>query len=133
MKVSFFAFASLAAVILAAPAFAHHSHAMYDAAGEIELEGTIKEVRWFNPHVWLYIDAKGPDGQMKTWGFEGAAINQLQRKGWTAESFKAGDAIKISCYPLRNGGPGCLGGYVLTMNGQPLPPTHERHAGREFD
>ena len=133
MKYRSFALSFFAAAIFAAPAWAHHSHAMYDAGGEIELEGTVKEVRWFNPHVWLYIDVKGADGQTKTWGFEGAAINQLQRKGWTCENFKEGDAIKISCYPLRNGGPGCLGGYVLTINGQALPPTHERHAGREFD
>jgi hypothetical protein len=57
------ALASVTALIVAAPAWAHHSHAMYDAGGEIELEGSIKEVRWFNPHVWLYIDVRGQDGQ----------------------------------------------------------------------
>ena len=133
MKYLAFVLAAGAALSLCGAASAHHSHAMYDATGEIELEGTIKEVRWANPHVWLYIDAAGPDGQQRTWGFEGASIAQLARKGWTFESFKAGDRIKISCYPLRNGGPGCLGGYVLTLNGQVLPPTHEKHAGREFD
>ena len=133
MKYLAFVLAAGTALSLSFAASAHHSHAMYDATGEIELEGTIKEVRWANPHVWLYIDAAGPDGQQRTWGFEGASIAQLARKGWTFESLKAGDGIKISCYPLRNGGPGCLGGYVLTLNGQALPPTHDKHAGREFD
>lgn len=133
MKFGSFALGAIAACVAVTPAASHHSHAMYDASGEIQIEGAIKEVRWANPHVWLYILVKGEDGQTKTWGFEGAAINQLQRKGWTRELLKEGDNIKISCYPMRNGGPGCLGGYVLSINGQDLPPTHERHAGREFD
>jgi len=127
------ALAAFAALLSAAPVWAHHSHAMYDSTAEIELEGVIKEVRWANPHVWLYLVVGNPDGTAKTWAFEGASIEQLRRKGWTLDSLSAGSPIKISCYPLRSGGPGCVGGYVLTLNGEALPPTHERHAGREFD
>jgi hypothetical protein len=132
MKPSPFALA-IFATLLAGPAWAHHSHAMYDATGEINLSGTIKEVRWSNPHVWLYIDVRGQDGTTKTWALEGAAINQLERKGWTRAMFTDGAAIELSCYPLRSGGPGCLGGYILKLAGEVMPPTHERHAGREFD
>ena len=117
---------------LAVPASGHHSHAQYDASGEIELEGTVSDVRWRNPHVYLYIDVV-ENGETRTWAFEGAAINQLESKGWTRDSFKLGDEIHISCYPMKNDAPGCLGGYVLSINGKPLPPTHERHLGREFD
>ena len=133
MKPHFLALAACAALFCAGPVSAHHSHAMYDATGEIQIEGAIKEIRWANPHVWLYIDVRNTDGTTKTWAFEGAAINQLQRKGWTREMLNVGDPIKISCYPLRGGGPGCLGGYVLALKGDTLPPTHERHLGREFD
>jgi hypothetical protein len=106
---------------------------MYDASGEIELDGVITEVRWANPHVWLYLDVENEDGTARTWAMEGAAIDQLQRKDWTRDMLSVGSSIKISCYPLRSGGPGCLGGYVLTLNGETLPPTHEGHVGREFD
>jgi hypothetical protein len=47
--------------------------------------------------------------------------------------FPVGASIDISCYPLRSGGPGCLGGYILKINDEVMPSTHDRHAGREFD
>jgi hypothetical protein len=133
MKPSSFALASFAALMLAAPALAHHSHAMYDATGEINISGTIKEMRWANPHVWMYIDVKAQDGTTKTWALEGAAINQLERKGWKQELLPVGATVDISCYPLRSGGPGCLGGYILKINNEVMPATHGGHAGREFD
>ena len=133
MKPGAFALASFAALMLAAPAWAHHSHAMYDATGEIKIAGVIKEVRWANPHVWLYFDVKNPDGTTKTWALEGAAINQLQRKGWALDMLKVGSMVEMNCYPLRSGGPGCLGGYILKINDQVQPATHDKHAGREFD
>jgi hypothetical protein len=133
MNASSVTFAAFAALLSAAPVWAHHSHAMYDASGEIELEGVITEVRWANPHVWLYLDVENEDGTARTWAMEGAAIDQLQRKDWTRDMLNVGSPIKISCYPLRSGGPGCLGGYVLTLDGETLPPTHDGHAGREFD
>lgn len=133
MKASTLALTACAALLLAAPAWAHHSHAMYDASGEIEIEGVISEVRWANPHVWIYVDVENEDGTARTWAMEGAAIDQLQRKGWTRDMLNVDSPIKISCYPLRSGGPGCLGGYVLTLNGETLPATHDGHPGREFD
>jgi hypothetical protein len=133
MKPRSFALASFAALMAAAPALAHHSHAMYDATGEISISGVIKEVRWANPHVWLYFDVKNPDGTTKTWALEGAAINQLERKGWKREMLAVGASIEMNCYPLRSGGPGCLGGYILKINNELMPASHDQHAGREFD
>jgi hypothetical protein len=106
---------------------------MYDPTAEIELEGAVTELRWLNPHVWLYLTVRQPDGTDKTWALEGGSTGQLERKGWAREMFKEGASIKISCYPLRSGGPGCLGGYILALDGVTLPPTHDRHPGREFD
>lgn len=133
MKTSTLTLAACAALLSAAPVWAHHSHAMYDASGEIEIEGVVSEVRWANPHVWIYVDVETEDGTAKTWAMEGAAIDQLQRKGWTRDMLYVDVPIKISCYPLRSGGPGCLGGYVLTLDGETLPATHDGHPGREFD
>jgi hypothetical protein len=133
MKTSSFALVAIAALLFVVPAAAHHSHAMYDASGEIELDGVLTEVRWANPHVWLYLDVENEDGTSRSWAMEGAAIDQLARKGWEREMLRVGSPIKISCYQLRSGGPGCLGGYVLSIDGEELPPTHDLHAGREFD
>jgi hypothetical protein len=133
MKLRSFALAACGAVMFAAPVWAHHSHAMYDATRELELTGVIKEMRWINPHAWLYFDVKNPDGTTRTWALEGPGVNGLIQNGFTRDSFPAGAPIKVNCYPLRSGSPGCLGGYILELNGEVLPPSHNRHAGREFD
>lgn len=133
MSFRLFALASIAALISTATAWAHHSHAMYDANVEIELDGVLTEIRWANPHVWLYFDVENEDGTIRKWALEGAAIDQLARKGWERDMLNVGSSVKINCYPLRSRGPGCLGGYVLEIDGEELPPTHELHAGREFD
>jgi len=134
MKGGLYVAVAVVGLAAAAPAMAHHAHAMYATDTEIVLEGTVKEMRWMNPHSWMYIVVPGAKGaQPKTWAFEGAATGQLVRKGWTRDSVKPGDKIKIACWPLRNGSEGCLGGYVLEVNGTALPPSQEKHAGREFD
>jgi hypothetical protein len=133
MKLRSFALTACAALMFAAPVWAHHSHAMYDATRAIELEGTIKEMRWVNPHAWLYFVVLNPDGTTKTWAMEGPGVAGLVRKGFTKESLEPGTKVKVSCYPLRSGAGGCLGGYVLELNGEVQPATHNGHAGREFD
>jgi hypothetical protein len=49
----------------AAPAFAHHSVAMFDASQEILIEGTVARFDWVNPHMYLIVDTKGPDGGVR--------------------------------------------------------------------
>jgi hypothetical protein len=133
MKLRSLTLAACGAALFAAPVWAHHSHAMYDATKELTLEGVIKEMRWVNPHAWLYFVVKNEDGTTRTWALEGPGVAGLVRRGFTQESLAPGIPIKVNCYPLRGGGPGCLGGYILELNGEVLPPTHDRHAGREFD
>ena len=133
MKLRSFALAACGALSFAAPVWAHHSHAMYDATKALELEGTIKEMRWVNPHAWLYFVVQESDGSTRTWAMEGPGVAGLVRNGFTKESLQPGNKVKVSCYPLRSGGPGCLGGYVLAINGEAQPATHAGHPGREFD
>ena len=42
--------AAMIALLMAAPAFAHHSFALFDNEKTLTLEGTIKEFQWTNPH-----------------------------------------------------------------------------------
>ena len=49
----------------AGSAWAHHSlQSEYDIDKSITLKGTISRVEWVNPHVYLYLDVKGPDGKI---------------------------------------------------------------------
>jgi hypothetical protein len=97
----------LAATLLAlfsGAAGAHHSFAMFDQEKEVKLVGTIKEVQWTNPHIWVQVLVKNAEtGQMVEWSIEGGSPNGLSRQGWRRNSIKAGDSVEITIHPLKNG------------------------------
>jgi hypothetical protein len=84
---------------------AHHSAAMFDDAKVVELNGTIKEVQWTNPHIWIQVVVDN-DGQKTEWSLEGGSPNSLSRNGWRATTFKAGDAVTVRINPMKDGSPG---------------------------
>jgi hypothetical protein len=54
--------AALAFCLAAAPAVAHHAFAAeFDAEKPIKLTGKVVEMRWSNPHAWIYLDVAGAD------------------------------------------------------------------------
>ena len=112
----------LAAILAAAsiagtsPIRAHHSHRNYSDAF-VDVEGVVKEVHFVNPHSWIYIEVKGPNGQPQKWSLEASSVIQLERIGVTRDYIKAGDTIKARCHPLRDGSRGCLLGFVKAKDG----------------
>src|SRR5437660_6419698 len=62
--------AGVAAVAVAIPAAAHHSFAMFDALKIVQLEGTVKEFQWTNPHAWILMNVKDEQGQSVQWAIE---------------------------------------------------------------
>jgi Family of unknown function (DUF6152) len=105
-----------AAFLLVQSARAHHSHGNY-VETFTDIEGVVKEVHLVNPHSWIYIEVKGPDGRMLRWSLEASSRNALERIGVTHEYIKAGDTIKVRCHPLRDGSRGCLLGFVKARDG----------------
>jgi Family of unknown function (DUF6152) len=95
---------------------AHHSHGNYSDAF-VDVEGVVKEVHFVNPHSWIYIEVKGPNGQPQKWSLEASSVIQLERIGVTRDYIKAGDTIKARCHPLRDGSRGCLLGFVKARDG----------------
>jgi hypothetical protein len=98
-------FLVLGAVALAAPAFAHHSGAMFDDKKEVTLTGTIKEFQYTNPHSWLIVDVKGADGKVTTWGFEAEGPTTLLRAGIKRTDLTPGMEVTITGHPMRDGRP----------------------------
>ena len=95
------------AAAIAMPAFAHHSFAMFDQDRTMVLKGSVKELEWNNPHVWLRVIVQDQaTGKPAQWALEmGPPARQLQR-GWKPDSLKPGDPVTVNMHPLKDGSRG---------------------------
>jgi len=110
-------------LLLAGPAFAHHSRAMFDQTKQIKLVGTVKEFEWANPHCWIQVvapDPSDPQAAPVEWGVEMDSPVALMRRGWKPGSLKVGDAITVVINPLRDGQRGGLVVSVIGPDGMPI-------------
>ena len=92
-----------ATIICGAPAFAHHSMAFYDQTQEILIEGTVARFDWVNPHMYLYIETEGPDGEMVVIQGEGLGITQALVDGFDRDALQPGMPIVVRANPNRGG------------------------------
>ena len=115
------ALAGVAVVSLAsAPAFAHHSFAMFDNQKNVTLEGTVKEFQWTNPHSWIQIEAPDDKGAVREWSVESQSTGTLSREGWRPGSFKPGDKVTVKIFPMKDGSAGGAFVGAILANGQTL-------------
>jgi Family of unknown function (DUF6152) len=85
-------------------AHAHHSFAAeFDATKVVHLEGTVVQFAWVNPHSWIYMDVKKPDGTIEHWKIEGGAPSLLLRRGWNKNSVQPGVKVVVNAYQARDG------------------------------
>jgi uncharacterized protein DUF6152 len=87
----------------ALPVAAHHSFAMFDALKIVQLEGTVKEFQWTNPHAWILLNVKNGEAQPVTWAIEMNGPTGLARQGWLPKTLTPGMQIKAHIHPLRDG------------------------------
>ncbi|MDH3419703.1 MAG: DUF6152 family protein [Gammaproteobacteria bacterium] len=109
-----------AVVVLAVsswPAWSHHSHGNYLTTEYTNLQGTVREFHWMNPHTWIYLDVMGDDGQTTLWVLEGASPAELLRDGWARDDVNVGDNISVRCHQLRDRSNGCLLGFLTPEGG----------------
>jgi len=115
--------AGLLAASLALPlaADAHHSFAAeFDATKVVHLEGTVVQFSWVNPHSWIYMDVKKPDGTVEEWMIEAGTPNTLLRRGFTKESLQPGTEIVVDGYQAKDGERRANGRDVTLPNGKTL-------------
>jgi hypothetical protein len=95
--------ASVALCLALVPAaWAHHSQSEFDLRAKVEVEGTVTKVEWKSPHAWVYLDVIDDKGEKVNWSFELPSPTTLMRRGWTRDSLKPGDRIKVAGAPARN-------------------------------
>src|SRR5262245_12734173 len=88
----------------AAPALAHHAFsAEFDAKKPVNLRGVITKVEWINPHTWIHVDVKKPDGTVESWMVEGGTPNTLLRRGITKNSVTPGLEVVVDGYQALDG------------------------------
>ncbi len=93
---------------LSAPAWVHHSGAMFDREKETTITGTVTEFHWTNPHASFRVDVPGADGKIESWAIEMNSPNNLIHIGWKRTTIKTGDKVTVKIHPLRDGRPGGL-------------------------
>jgi len=102
-------------------ASAHHAFAAeFDAKKPIKLRGTVTKMEWINPHAWIHIDVKKPDGAVEEWMIEAGTPNTLLRRGFTKDSLKAGTEVIVDGYQSKDGSLRANGRDITLPNGQTL-------------
>jgi len=98
---------ALASVLLFGISFeasSHHSFiGQYDPEKSTVLVGTVKGIRWLNPHAFFVIEVTNEDGTTEDWSFELGSPNTLIRYGWSRDTLKVGDVISADGYLARSG------------------------------
>ena len=110
------------AILMAVPAFAHHSATMFESEKTITVEGVVKEFQFTNPHSWLLVDVKDKNGKVTTWGFEAEGPSTLQRSGIRPSDFKAGTKLKITGRPMKDGSPAAIWVEATREDGKHFDP-----------
>ena len=111
-------------VITNAPAIAHHSSApFYDDTKSVEVIGVVQRFVFRNPHSFLYVEAPCENGETVEWEIEMGASVSMSRRGWTPETIKVDDDIKVVGQPSR--APGTTGmccAELTKPDGSPIRP-----------
>ena len=92
-----------ATALLCANASAHHSQSLFDTTKEIVIEGTVSRFDWVNPHMYIVIATKGPDGAPALVEGEGVGITQALVDGLDKNALPPGTPVVMRANPNRGG------------------------------
>jgi hypothetical protein len=109
------------ALVATTPLWAHHAFsAEFDEKKPVTLRGIVTQMEWINPHAWIHIDVKNPDGVVESWMVEAGAPNALLKRGWTKKSLPQGTEIVVQGYQAKDGALRANGRNVTFPDGRKL-------------
>jgi len=115
---------AVGAIVVASvvPVRAHHAFAAeFDEKRPVKFQdATVTNVELINPHSWIHVDVKMPDGTVENWAIEAGSPNILLRRGITKGTLKQGDKIVIDGYQSKDGSHRANGRDLTLPNGQHL-------------
>ena len=109
------------ALLAAAPLWAHHSFAaQFDQNKVVILQGTVTSMEWVNPHAFIHIAVKNPDGSTTSWAIEGNTPNSLLRVGITKKSLAEGTEVAVRGYLSKSGEHIASGSSIIFKSGRKI-------------
>ena len=95
---------ALGLLVTTRPTAAHHSFAAeFDGSKTFVVKGVLTKVDWTNPHIYLYMDVKGPGGKVDEYSFSSGPPSALRRAGIKKSDFKIGEAVTVTGAPAKDG------------------------------
>jgi hypothetical protein len=113
--------AGMSLVAAAWPARAHHAFASeFDARKPVKFTATVTKMEWINPHAWMHVAVKKPDGTTENWMIEAGSPNSLFRRGITKNTVRVGMQVVVDGYQARDGSRRANGRDVTLPEGKKL-------------
>jgi hypothetical protein len=119
--ISTIVFVTVALVAAATSVRAHHAFASeFDARKPIKFTATVTKMEWINPHSWMHVEVKKPDGTVEAWMIEAGSPNSLFRRGINKNTVKPGMVVVVDGYQARDGSRRANGRDVTLPEGRRL-------------
>ena len=77
----------------------------FDVTQRFTQTGTLTELDWRNPHIYLSVDVKSEEGQIETWVFEGPGPGTFLHRDIGKNDFEAslGKTVTVEASRARDG------------------------------